>query len=32
MSGNEPPEDPSEAPTGYYDYGSQEEGEEGDPE
>jgi cytoskeletal protein RodZ len=32
VSGNEPPEDPSEAPTGYYDYGSQEEGEEGDPE
>jgi cytoskeletal protein RodZ len=31
VSGNEPPEDPSEAPTGYYDYGSQEEGEEGDP-
>jgi hypothetical protein len=27
VSGNEPPEDPSEAPTGYYDYGSQEEGD-----
>ena len=28
MTGNEPPEDPSEAPTGYYNYGE----EEGDPD
>ena len=27
MTGNEPPEDPSEAPTGYYDSDSQEEGD-----
>lgn len=26
MTGNEPPEDPSEAPTGYYDYSGEEQG------
>ena len=27
MTGYEPPEDPSEAPTGYYDYGDKEQGD-----